>query len=185
MRPIKKSEKRKQTKRLVITTSVKIYKKGKRASQLLSAYLLETKDMTQKGLFLKTDKVFPIDTEVRLELSLLPNKPPVNAEGKVAWLAKPSQTGYYPGMGIEITKIKRGEAKLIRDFLKKKFLNYRHALELKKMYLQLKEMGARLYDMEQSHSHADHFKKVIDHAIEKIDHIAHILDREVWEVKSL
>jgi len=182
---MKSDEKRKHIKRLAIATKVKIYKKGKRSSQLSSAYLLETKDMTQRGLFLKTDKVFDLNTEVKLQLFLFQDNPPVIVEGKVAWLATPSQRSYYPGMGIEITNIKRGQAKLIKDFLKRKFLSYRHALELKKMYIQLKEMGARLYDMEQSHAHAEHFKKVIDYAIKKIDNIAHILDREVWEVKRL
>ncbi|NQT95634.1 MAG: PilZ domain-containing protein [Candidatus Omnitrophica bacterium] len=178
-------EKRKYHKRLAVATRVKVYRIDKRSSHILSVYLLETKDMTQKGLFLKTKKTFPIHTQVRLELTLLPDSPPINVEGKVAWLAKRSQVGYYPGMGIEITKIKRGEARLIKNFLKQKFLNYRHAVELKKMYLQLKDMEARLYDMEQHHNHAEHFRKVIDRAIKRIDYIAHILDREVWEVKSL
>jgi hypothetical protein len=88
-------------------------------------------------------------------------------------------------MGIKIARIKRGDGIRIRDFLKEKFLNYRHALELKRMYLQLKEMGARLYELEESHIHAEHFRKVIDHAVKQIDDIAHILDREVWEIKSL
>ena len=88
-------------------------------------------------------------------------------------------------MGIEMTKIKRGEGKRLRDFIKQKFCNYRQAVELKKMYTQLKEMAARLYELEESRPHAENFKKVIDHAIEDIDHIAHILDREVWEIKKL
>jgi len=179
-----KGEKRKYAKRLAVTTKVKVYRMGK-ASRTVSAYLFETKDMTEKGFFLKTPKVFPVATHLRLEFEMQPGNAPIAVEGKVAWRAKISQRGYFPGMGIKITKIKRGDTKKIKEFLKQKFRNYRHAVELKKMYLQLKDMGGRLYDLEQSHLQAEHFKKVIEHAIKQIDHIAHILDREVWEVKSL
>ncbi|NQT90340.1 MAG: hypothetical protein HQ558_03705, partial [Candidatus Omnitrophica bacterium] len=107
------------------------------------------------------------------------------AEGRVARIARRSEVGYYPGMGIEVTSMRRGDGKKLREFLKNKFCNYRHALELKKMYLELKGMAGRLYDIEQSYEHAEHFKKVIESSIAEIDHIAHILDREVWEVKTL
>lgn len=180
-----KEHERRGTKRLAIGIKVNVYRIDKDTSHILDAYLLETKDMTQKGLFLRTLKTFPIDTRLRLEIELMPDAPAVSVEGKVAWIAKKSQTGYYPGMGIKITRIKRGEGKRLKSFLREKFRNYRHALELKRMYLQLKEMAGRLYELEQSHVHAEHFRRVIDSAIKQIDHIAHILDREVWEVKSL
>lgn len=176
---------RRGTKRLAVGIKVNVYRIDKDTSHTLDAYLLETRDMTQKGLFLRTPKTFPIDTKLRLEVELPPDAPEVSAEGKVAWIAKKSQTSYYPGMGIEITRIKRGEGKMLKDFLREKFRNYRHALELKRMYMRLKEMAARLYELEQSHAHAEHFRKIIDSAIKQIDHIAHLLDKEVWEVKSL
>jgi hypothetical protein len=109
----------------------------------------------------------------------------ITTEGKVAWLAKERNRRYYPGMGIEITKIDKEEAVRLKTFLRDKFRNYRHAIELKRMYLQLKEMAARLYELEESHAHAEHFRQVIDNAIKEIENIAHILDREVWEIKSL
>jgi Tfp pilus assembly protein PilZ len=181
----KKPEKRRYKKRLAVSSKVKVSRLGDTHRGTLNAYILETKDMTQKGLFLRTKDILPIKTRLRLELSLWSGKPPVKLEGYVAWIAKESQVGYYPGMGIAISKIRRGDTKRIKEFLKKKLLNYRHALKLKKMYLQLKVMAATLYDMGQIHSHAGHFKDVIDKAVAEIDHIAHILDREVWEVKSL
>jgi Tfp pilus assembly protein PilZ len=181
---MKKSDRR-YTKRLAVSTKIKIYRLDKKTRHTLSAYLLETKDMTQKGFFLRTSKPLALGTELRIEISLPQESEPVKADAKVAWIAKPSQVGYYPGMGISLTSIRRGDGKRIRDFLKYKFRNYRHAIKLKKMYIQLKEMGARLYELEQSHMQAEHFRKVIEHAIHEIDNIAHIIDREVWEVKSL
>lgn len=180
-----KKHERRATKRLAIKVKVKVYRIDKDTSHFLNAYLLETKDMTQKGLFLRTSNTFPINTRLRLEIKLTPAEPVIFAEGKVAWIAKKSQKGYYPGLGIEITRIKRGEGKKLKSFLGEKFRNYYQAFELKRMYLQLKEMAARLYELEQSHPHAEDFRKVIDSAIKEIDHIAHTLDREVWEVKSL
>jgi hypothetical protein len=46
-------------------------------------------------------------------------------------------------------------------------------------------MEARLYELERSHMQAEYFRKVIEHAIAQIDNIAHLIDKEVWEVKSL
>ena len=180
-----KKNDRRYTKRLALSTKIKIRSLDKKTRQTLSAYLLQTKDMTQKGLFLQTPKPLDIGTQLQIEIILPQDPVPVKAYAEVAWIAKPSQAGYYPGMGISITKIMRGDGKRIRDFLKDKFRNYRHAIKLKKMYMQLKEMAARLYDLEQAHMQAEHFRKVIDHAINEIDKIAHVLDKEVWEVKSL
>ena len=176
---------RRYKKRLAVSSKVKVRLLDRKTRRTLNAYFLEAKDMTQKGFFVKINKPFPIGTQLKIDLPLHDASDHVTLEGKVAWIAKKKQVGYYPGMGLAITKIKRGDSKKLREFVKSKFLNYRQALELKKMYYHLKDMGGRLYDMEQSHSHALHFKKVIDCAIKKIDTIAHILDREVWEVKSL
>ncbi len=178
-------EERRYAKRLAVSVKVKVYRLDKKRHNILRAYFLEAKDMTQKGFFVKIQKPFPLNTKLKISLTLPNGKDHVLLEGKVAWIANQSQVGYYPGMGVAITKIKIGDSKRIKGFLKDKFHNYRQALELKEMYHQLKDMGGRLYDMEQSHLHALHFRKVIDRAIKDIDNIAHILDREVWEVKRL
>ncbi|MFH1867671.1 MAG: PilZ domain-containing protein [Candidatus Omnitrophota bacterium] len=184
MAKIKKSERR-YTKRLAYALKVKVYRVDKDATRLLEAYVLETRDVNLKGLFLKTPKVFPIGTEVILEIDISSEKKPLFAAGEIAWIAKPYQKKYYPGMGVCITEIKRGDGKKLKEFFKDKFRNYHHALELKNMYIQLKNMGGRLYELEELHPHAENFKKAIDNAIKEIDQIAHVIDREVWEVKSL
>lgn len=176
---------RRDTKRLAVSIKVKVCRIDKDTLHTVDAYFLETKDMTQRGLFLRASDSLPMNTRLKLEMELTPDTPPVSVEGKVAWIAKKFNRGYYPGMGIRITRIKKDEGKRLKNFLRDKFRNYRHALELKKMYLSLKEMAGRLYELEQSHPHAEHFRKVIDNAVDQIDQIAHILDREVWEVKSL
>ena len=181
----KNKQDRRGSKRLVVSARVKVYRLDKKTHRMLSAYFLEARDMTRKGFFVKTQKPLPVGTELKIEITIPDSSESIILQSKVAWIAKRSQVGYYPGMGIAITKTERGDTKRMIEFLKKKFRNYHQALELKKMYHQLKEMGAKLYDMEQSHLHALHFKKVIDHTIKEIDNIAHILDREVWEVKRL
>ncbi|MFC1806957.1 PilZ domain-containing protein [Candidatus Omnitrophota bacterium] len=182
---VSKSDRRKTIKRLAFDVKVLIYRISRSKGKKIQAFLLDTKDLTQKGLFLKTPNIFPIGTELYLELELPTSSIPICAVGHVAWIAKKSHIGYYPGMGVALTKIKRGEGKRLREFLKHKFRNYHQAVELKKMYLQLKEMGAKLYDLEQDHPNAEHFRNAIEHAIKDLDRIAHILDREVWEVKQL
>jgi Tfp pilus assembly protein PilZ len=176
---------RRYQKRLAVSTRIRISTVDNKASRSVNAYLLEVKNMTHRGLFVGTQEILPIGTLLKIEIELPLPAEAVNATAKVAWIAKPSQTAYYPGMGISIIRIKRGDGKKIDEFLKYKLLNYRHALELKNMYAQLKEMAARLYELERQHMQAEHFKKVIDHAITEIDSIAHILDREVWEIKRL
>ena len=57
--------------------------------------------------------------------------------------------------------------------------------ELKRLYLQLKEMSARLVELEECHPTAEHFRKVISNAIAELDAAAHILDYEINELKHL
>ena len=78
-------------KRLAIKANVTVYRINKKTSRLLSGYLLETKDMGESGLFLKTPNRVPVDTRLRIEIELLPEKKTISAEGKVAWIAKKSQ----------------------------------------------------------------------------------------------
>ena len=164
---------------------MKICKAGNHDTRTMDAYLLEAKDITTRGLFLKTPNVLPVNTKLKLEIILGEEDTAIFAEGRVAWVAKRSQAAYYPGMGVELTSIRRGQGKRLKSFLKGKFRNYRHAVELKKMYLNLKDMAARLFELEESYPHAEHFKEVINKAVTEIDHIAHILDREVWEIRRL
>ena len=174
---------RRDLKRLGINIKVKVFILKNRSSYVLDGYLLETKDITSRGLFLKSETTFPLKTKLRIEVDLEKGSAPASAEGEVAWITKPSD--YYSGMGVNITKIKRADANRIKKFFNGKLQNYKDALELKGMYMQLKAMAARLLELEESHAQAENFRKAINQAVKDIDHIAHIIDREVWEIKSL
>lgn len=176
---------RRDIRRLAICKNIKVSQVNKKGKLSCNAYLLETTNLTQKGFFFKTKRKFKKGAPLVVEISLFPNSRPISVEGKVAWIAAKKYKGYYPGVGVELTSIKRGDATKLREFLKNKFRNYRHALELKRIYLQLKEMAARLCELGECHPQAKHFRKVIDDSVIKMDYIAHILDKEVWEIKSL
>ncbi len=57
--------------------------------------------------------------------------------------------------------------------------------ELKCMYLRLKEMAARLVEIEQRYPHAQSFQTVINKAITELENASHLIDQEVKTVKSL
>ena len=57
--------------------------------------------------------------------------------------------------------------------------------ELKCMYLRLKEMAARLVEIEEMHPHARDFKEVIDRAIIDMENASHLIDNEVKTLMAL
>ena len=68
---------------------------------------------------------------------------------------------------------------------KKKSKNLREAIEMKGMYLTLLEIAARLVEIEERHRGATHFRKILEKAIREIDRVAHLIDREVWELRRM
>ncbi|MBI4436938.1 MAG: hypothetical protein HY590_05985 [Candidatus Omnitrophica bacterium] len=68
---------------------------------------------------------------------------------------------------------------------KKKSRNLREAMEMKGMYLTLIEIAARLVEIEERHRGASHFRKILEKAIREIDRVAHLIDREVWELRRM
>ena len=58
-------------------------------------------------------------------------------------------------------------------------------MEMKGMYLTLIEIAARLVEIEERHRGAAHFRKILEKAIWEIDRVAHLIDREVWELKRM
>ncbi|GEM_PF-2753020 len=57
--------------------------------------------------------------------------------------------------------------------------------ELKCMYLRLKEMAARLVEIEEMYPHAAEFRGVIDKAIVEMENASHLIDGEVKTLRSL
>lgn len=69
--------------------------------------------------------------------------------------------------------------------MQNKLSNFRDACELKNMYIKLKTMASRLVELEERHLSATRFKRVLNNAINEIDDIAHLLDREINEIKKM
>lgn len=57
--------------------------------------------------------------------------------------------------------------------------------ELKCMYLRLKEMAARLVEIEEMYPDAGDFKAVIDKAIIEMEDASHLIDSEVRTARAL
>ena len=57
--------------------------------------------------------------------------------------------------------------------------------ELKCMYLRLKEMAARLIEIEEMYPHAKEFKEVINKAIIEMEDASHLIDNEVKTLRAL
>lgn len=179
------SNNRRRFRRLALDIEVKWHLKsdGKGSSK---AYFLRTKNIAQHGLFLKTDRSFQLGRELELEFLLPTISRPIELIGRVVWIAdKNKNPTYYPGIGVRIMDIAPEDKKELITYLNRKFRNYRDAQELKQMYLDLIDMGARLVELGERHPGAIYFKKAVDNAIKEISEVAHLIDKEVSEIKNL
>lgn len=174
---------RRRYKRLAIKIPVMWGQEGYKKLNLADAFLF---NITRDGLFLKTNLRLKRGTRIDLKLNLNKEPKPIRLKGKIVWIAKKRKHPYlYPGIGIKFEYLPRKEHKELNAFMKNKLNNFRDAHELKNMYIELKNMASRLVELEERHSTATHFKKVINNAISEIDDVAHILDREINEVKRM
>lgn len=171
--------------RLALDVEVKWHRKKDKSAKG-KAYLFRTKNFTQHGFFLKTNKKFKMGMKMDMEFTLPTISRPIDVEGQVVWIAdKDRNPTFYPGIGVRFMKIDPDEKKELGKFLSKKFKNYKDAQELKKMYLTLIDMGARLVELGERHPGAIYFKKAVDNAIKEISEVAHLIDKEVSEIKNL
>jgi len=171
--------------RLALAIEVK-WRRKKDKSASSKAYLFRSKNFAQHGLFLKTDKKFKLGMDMDLEFALPTVSRPIDVLGRITWIAdKDKNPTYYPGIGVRFINIDSEEKRELVKFLNRKFKNYEDAQELKKMYLTLIDMGARLVELGERHPGAIYFKKAVDNAIKEISEVAHLIDREVSEIKNL
>ena len=71
-----------------------------------------------EGLFLYAQKVFPLNTELILELHFPKENSPFVTQGTVAWLAdKELQPHNFPGMGVQFKKLDSNQQKLLIEFI--------------------------------------------------------------------
>ena len=149
-----------------------------------------SKNISCAGVFCYVKQCIPINTEVEvgLKLSYLLDQKKVNrtikCKGRIARAENHSEGDkIFCRVGIAFDGIDGEDREILMQYIKKK--NLKEAKELKKLYLRLKEMAARLVEVEECHPTAEHFKKVINKAIIELDAAAHILDYEINELKNL
>jgi len=98
-------EERKRAPRLVASLTVALSKGG-------AYYVVETENVSDRGLCLCPKKVFPVGTQLHLVFGRSPELPPVSAEGIVRW----SEDG--KGVGVEFTSISADDHQALLRFVK-------------------------------------------------------------------
>ena len=177
---------RRQKKRLAIKVPIIWNPRGCKGENVTDGFLIDAQNVTTTGLFLRTDMHPKKGSRVRLKLDINKKTKPIELNGRVVWIARKKKYSYqYPGVGIKFEHGSRDEHKRLGIFVKNKLGNFHDANELKNMYKGLKDMASRLVELEERHPTAAHFKKAIYYAIGKIDNVAHILDREINEIKKM
>jgi type IV pilus assembly protein PilZ len=98
---------------------VKIEIEFKETVDFATSYML---NISNGGLFIKTDEAFPLDTIVLLRFTMPGDSRPIETEGKVVWCNTKGAKGYFPkGMGINFLKLDSDDAEKIKIFVDKNF----------------------------------------------------------------
>lgn len=95
---------------------------GKRAPRLIASlavalsegaahYVVETENVSDRGLCLRPTKVFPVGTQLHLVFGQPPELPALSAQGIVRW----SEGG--KGVGVEFTSISAGDQQALLRFV--------------------------------------------------------------------
>jgi len=96
-----------------VTTKIEI--KFGDTGALIKSYML---NVSNGGIYIKTDKPFSLDTLILLKFSLPDDPDPIEIEGKVVWSNPRGGKGYFPkGMGIKFLKIKPADSEKIKKFV--------------------------------------------------------------------
>ncbi len=74
-------------------------------------FLMETKNISETGLCLRSNRVFPVGTQQHLVFGLPPHLPRLTAEGIVRW----SESG--KGVGVEFTSMSPEDRQALLRFL--------------------------------------------------------------------
>ncbi|MFH1093039.1 MAG: PilZ domain-containing protein [Candidatus Omnitrophota bacterium] len=150
----------------------------------------QTKNVSCSGLCCEVDRFIPKKTKIKVSMKISftideckVNKT-INCPARVVRIDPPNprRNGNY-NIGIEFSSLGEADKDLLLKYIHKK--NIKEAKELKRIYLELKQMAARLIEVEECHPTAEHFRRVIDRAVEELDAVAHILDFEINELKTL
>ncbi len=150
----------------------------------------KTKNISCSGVYCEVDRFIPKGTQVKVSMRVSLTidrrkvKKVINCPARVIHIYPPDPRGDVNyNIGIEFLNLKESDRDLLLKYISKK--NIKEAKELKRIYLELKQMAARLIEVEECHPTAEHFRRVIDRAVEELDSVAHILDFEINELKHL
>ncbi|MBU1087884.1 MAG: PilZ domain-containing protein [Candidatus Omnitrophica bacterium] len=149
-----------------------------------------SRNVSCSGVFCYVDRFIPIDTDVNVSMRVFDLSDGQKVQRTVKCKAKvvrietaENKENETCRVGISFGVIEGDDLEVLKKYIQKK--NLKEAKELKRLYLRLKEMAARLVEVEECHPTAEHFRKVINTAIIELDAAAHILDYEINELKTL
>jgi uncharacterized protein (TIGR02266 family) len=98
---------------------VKIEIEFKEVVDFITSYML---NISNGGLFIKTDEAFPLDTIVLLRFTMPGDPQPIETEGKVVWCNTKGGKGYFPkGMGIKFLQLNPAAVEKIKIFVEKNY----------------------------------------------------------------
>lgn len=178
---VKENDRRKEI-RFILSLPLEIMSNG-------NVIKTKTKNISCSGIFCETGILMTKGSrvEVKLKFSYLEDgkkrKKDVLCRGQVARAEKISNERDNFLTGISFDRVDAQKKEFVLTYIRQK--NLKEAQELKQMYIRLKDMAARLIEVEECHPTAEHFRTVIDRAITELDAAAHILDFEINELKSL
>ena len=87
----------------------------KESGAFVRSYML---NVSNGGLFLKTEKPLAIDTAVTMLIRMPGQTEPMEIQGRVVWSNPRGKNTAFPcGMGIQFTKIQPEHVRVIEDFI--------------------------------------------------------------------
>jgi uncharacterized protein (TIGR02266 family) len=88
------------------------------ANRVRGRVRFDSHDLSVGGAFLRSDLLFEVGEELRVEFSL-PGGPRIHARGRVVRVSRERDTGHVPGMGIEFIALADADRAAVRAFITK------------------------------------------------------------------
>jgi len=86
------------------------------ANRVRGKIRFDSRDISVGGAFLRSDLLFEIGEELRIEFSL-PEGPRVRARGRVVRVSRERDAEHVPGMGVEFTDLSDSDRDAVRAFI--------------------------------------------------------------------
>jgi hypothetical protein len=150
----------------------------------------EIRDISCSGILCQSPRFIPLKTRLTVRMGLLLAENGKRTErafccdAEVTRIDPPRERpqGSYV-LGIAFSGINTDDQQCILRFVRQR--NIRDARELQKIYRELNAMMETLTTMEECHPTAEHFRAVIEKAIQELDSVAHLLECEITELERL